>query len=65
MLSMEKEFVFQLVDFNESYTHKFGAKKERRTDFFTQTFSIYNNKQCKTKSKRCWEQCTNLSLIHI
>ena len=29
----EKEFVHQLVDFKESVTDKFAAKKERRMDF--------------------------------
>lgn len=33
MLSMEKDFVHQLVDFNESVIDKFAAKKERRMDF--------------------------------
>ena len=34
MLSIKKEFVRQLVNFNESVIHKFGAKKEKRMDFF-------------------------------
>ena len=41
---MEKEFVLQLVDFNESITDKFGAKKERRMDVL-ETSTINNATQ--------------------
>lgn len=40
MLSMEKHFVYQLVEFNENIADKFAAKYERRLDFFLYKHSL-------------------------